>query len=86
MFALPALSPSNPIQSMDTYLFLESHIDTVELDILFAEKAKTRKFQERRVVLAESGYFSLLEGERGSGRVGCLRGGTLWKGEGTGRG
>jgi hypothetical protein len=41
----------------------------VELDILFAKKAKTRKFKELRVVLAESGYFSLLEGESGRGRV-----------------
>lgn len=35
----------------------------VELDILFAKKAKARKFRDFRVILAETGYFSLTEAE-----------------------
>ena len=31
----------------------------VELDILFAKKAKTRKFRDLQVNLASTGYFSL---------------------------
>jgi SP family general alpha glucoside:H+ symporter-like MFS transporter len=33
----------------------------VELDILFAKKAKTRKFRDFQVNLASTGYFSLTE-------------------------
>ena len=35
----------------------------VELDILFAKKAKTRKFKDFQVTLAETGYFSLTQAE-----------------------
>jgi len=36
----------------------------LELDILFEKKAKTKKFREFQVNLANSGYFSLSRPER----------------------
>lgn len=36
----------------------------LELDILFTKKAKTKKFSELRVLLAETGYFSLARTDR----------------------
>jgi MFS transporter, SP family, general alpha glucoside:H+ symporter len=38
----------------------------VELDILFAKKAKARKFRDFQVILASTGYFSLAEANPGS--------------------
>jgi len=43
----------------------------LELDILFEKKAKTKKFRELQVNLANSGYFSLSRPERN---------GSAWRG------